>query len=422
VTAFIAVHLWQSTLVLVAAWGLTFFYRRNAADVRFLIWFGVSLKFLVPLAALQSLGNWLGQSLPQPLAVDPLLIETANAIFTPALPNPMQLSQEVCSLLAALAATIWGCGSLLLASRWFQDWRAVGPILSAARLLPMDLPVPVYVTRSDVALGVCGIVRPVVIVPESVLRALRPQQLAAVLTHEVCHVRRADNLLATLHRCVETLFWFHPLVWWTSAQLLREREAACDECVIEDGHERQVYAQSILDVCRLSVVAGFGAMGASGGNLQQRICAIMSRPQVRPIDGARFSLLLTAVTCLCFAPLFTGIADGADRAAAADEPVRFDNITLGFAAADWRSSAHFDATAGQLTLQNVSLRHVILSAYPRALVGGDPYVIDRVHYDIQAGWRPRATITERTAYRELLRRMLPGNVQLLVDGRCELAC
>jgi hypothetical protein len=45
-----------------------------------------------------------------------------------------------------------------------------------------------------------------------------------------------------------------------------------------------------------------------------------------------------------------------------------------------------------------------------------------VRYDIQAGWRPRATITERAAYRELLRRMLPSNVQLLVDGRCELAC
>ena len=50
------------------------------------------------------------------------------------------------------------------------------------------------------------------------------------------------------------------------------------------------------------------------------------------------------------------------------------------------------------------------------------YVIDRVRYDIQAGWRPRATITERAAYQELLRRMLPSNVQLLVDGRCELAC
>ncbi len=317
----------------------------------------------------------------------------------------MQLSHEVCAWLAALRATIWACGSLLLAWRWFQDWRAVRPILSAARLLPMELPVPVYVTRSDVALGVCGIVRPVVIVPESVLRTLGPEQLAAVLAHEVCHVRRADNLLATLHRCVETLFWFHPLVWWTGAQLLREREAACDECVIEDGHERQVYAQSILDVCRLSVVAGSGAMGASAGNLQQRICAIMSGPQVRPIDGVRFSLLLTAVTCLCFAPLFTGVVDGADRAPAADEAVRFDNVTLKFAAADWRSSARFDAAAGQLRLQNVALRHLILSAYPRALVGGDPYVIDRVRYDIQAGWRPRAAISERAAYRELLRRI-----------------
>jgi Zn-dependent protease with chaperone function len=421
-TALVAIHLWQSTLVLVAAWVLTFLYRRNAAEVRFLIWFGASLKFLLPLAALQWLGDWLGQTLPQPLAVDPLLIETANAIFTPSWPNPMGFSDEVCSWLAALAATLWACGSLLLAWRWAREWRTVRSILSASQLLPIDLPLPVYVARRDVPLGVFGIVRPAVIVPEPVLRALGPQQLAAVLAHEHCHVRRCDNLLAAIHRCVETLFWFHPLVWWIGTQLLREREAACDECVIEEGHERQVYAESILDVCRLSMAARFGAIAASGGDLVQRVSTIMSRPQAQPINGGRFSLLLAAVTCLCFAPLFTGIAGGADRAAAANEPIRFESLDLQSAEMSWPSSAHFDAAAGRLTLQNVSVRHLIRSAYPRALVGGDPYVIDRARYDIQASWHTPTAISERAAYRELLRRILPRNVQLLVDGRCEVAC
>src|SRR3546814_1377068 len=40
-------------------------------------------------------------------------------------------------------------------------------------------------------------------------------------------------------------------LWWVGSNLLREREAACDESVIEDGHEQVVYAESILQVCRL---------------------------------------------------------------------------------------------------------------------------------------------------------------------------
>src|ERR1043165_4205752 len=82
---FVAVHLWQSTLFVLAAWALTLLFRKNGADFRFLIWFGAAAKFLVPLALLQGLGERVGQSVPQPLAVDQVLIETANAIFTPSL-------------------------------------------------------------------------------------------------------------------------------------------------------------------------------------------------------------------------------------------------------------------------------------------------------------------------------------------------
>jgi beta-lactamase regulating signal transducer with metallopeptidase domain len=119
----------------------------------------------------------------------------------------------------------------------------------------MDLPAPVRITSGDLTTGVFGILRPVVILPGKVMEVLEPQQLQAVLAHETCHVRRRDNLTAALHRCVEVVFWFHPLVWWLGANLLREREAACDEAVVDDGHEQGVYAEAILNACRLGVTA-----------------------------------------------------------------------------------------------------------------------------------------------------------------------
>jgi len=61
------------------------------------------------------------------------------------------------------------------------------------------------------------------------MHSLTPAQLRAVLAHEACHIRRHDNLTAAIHHCVQILFWFYPPVWWIGANLLREREAACDE-------------------------------------------------------------------------------------------------------------------------------------------------------------------------------------------------
>jgi hypothetical protein len=53
--------------------------------------------------------------------------------------------------------------------------------------------------------------------------------MEAMLAHELCHVRRRDNLVAAMHMMVEAVFWFHPLVWWIGVRLMEERERACDE-------------------------------------------------------------------------------------------------------------------------------------------------------------------------------------------------
>ena len=69
------------------------------------------------------------------------------------------------------------------------------------------------------------------------------------MAHEVCHVRRRDNLTAALHMLVEAAFWFHPLVWWLGARLVAERERACDEAVLRLGRRPEAYAEGILKVC-----------------------------------------------------------------------------------------------------------------------------------------------------------------------------
>lgn len=423
--AMLALHLWQSTLVLLAAWLLTLLCRRNAAEIRYGIWLCASVKFLVPFALLQRLGESLGQALPVPVAIDPALIETGSAIFVPSIGGFTGLAESMLPTIGIAFMTLWALGSVALLLRWWSQWRAVRASLRFAPHLPMNLPIPVRVTPAALTPGVFGVFRPVLVLPRAVLNELPQSQLQAVLAHEMCHVRRRDNLTATLHKWVEIIFWFHPLVWWIGANLLREREAACDEAVIDDGHEQSVYAESILQVCRLGVTAKFAGMAASsGGDLRQRMTSIMSKERASPIDNPRFALLLGVAMSIGYGPILAGVAAGAAREAVDGRDVTFETITLSPSTPGWWRDIRFDADAGRVTLAHVSLRDLIAMAYPTSRVNGDPELIDRIHYDIDARWHAAGATNERGVYRELLKTILRrnSNLQLYVKEGCEGGC
>ena len=88
-----------------------------------------------------------------------------------------------------------------------------------------------------------GIVRPVILLPAVALAGWDPQQLEMVLLHELLHVRRWDNLVNLLQRIVESLLFFHPMIWIVSAWIRREREHCCDAVVIAHTRQPQAYAR-----------------------------------------------------------------------------------------------------------------------------------------------------------------------------------
>lgn len=419
----LALHLWQSTVVLIAAWVLTRVCRRNPAEIRYWIWFCASLKFLVPFSLLQQIGDYLGRVLPAPLTLAPTLLETGSAIFVPSIGGVGAFDHSVLPALSIVAVTIWAFGSAVLLWRWSSQWRAMRALLASAPYLPMEFPVPVRVTSAGLTPGVFGVFKPVLILPHAVMHELSSSQIQAVLAHEMCHIRRRDNLTAAIHKLIEVIFWFHPMVWWIGANMLREREAACDESVIEDGHEQVVYAESLLHVCRLGVTARFaGVAASSGGDLQQRMTSILSQERASPIDQPRFMLLLMTAMALFYGPVLAGVATGAARQASDGGRITFESITLTPSEPGWWLDAKFDP-AGRLTLDNISLRNLISLAYPASHVNGDPALMD-IYYDIQARWRSDTAASERSVYRELLKNILQtnSNLQLYVKKDCDTGC
>jgi uncharacterized protein (TIGR03435 family) len=107
---------------------------------------------------------------------------------------------------------------------------------------------------------------------------------------------------------VEAIFWFHPAVWWIETRLLEEREQACDEVVLQSGNEADVYAESILIVCKICVESPLACVaGVAGSDLKRRIVRIMTERVARNLDLSRKLLLVLAATLAISVPVVFGL-------------------------------------------------------------------------------------------------------------------
>src|SRR5262249_49375849 len=151
-----------------------------------------------------------------------------------------------------------------------RSWIGFRAALRTSTPVELPIPVPARITPGAKEPGVVGFLRPVLILPAHFLEHLNPRQLGAILTHELCHVRRRDNFSAGVRRLVEAIFWFNPLVWWIGSGMVEERELACDEEVLRTGYEPSDYVAGILQVCRLYVESPLPCIsGVTGADVKK---------------------------------------------------------------------------------------------------------------------------------------------------------
>src|SRR2546421_307152 len=293
-------HLWQSTLFAGVVGLLTLLLRKNRADTRYSLWLIASAKFLLPFSLLIGMGSHLRWS-KRPAVTQPSIFAVTQVIsepFAEVNPGPAAArpaGSPVTTILYAvpiLLLTAWSCGCAAVLFFWWgrrrrmaaakhgsslvQAGRELETLRSLERNAQMAGQIELRISESTLEPGILGIFRPVLLLPAGISDRLTDAQLQAIITHELCHVRRRDNLAAVVHMLIEAIFWFHPLLWWIGARLVDERERACDEEALRLGSEPQVYAESILKVCKFYVESPlFCAAGVTGSNLKKRIEAIM---------------------------------------------------------------------------------------------------------------------------------------------------
>ena len=369
--ASLANHLWQSTLVAFVAWLVTLALRRDRAGVRYAVWLVASLKFVVPFAVLTSLVTRAGWhpivaaslSLPYNATLDtvgqPFSQPVMRAVTHQSV-TPLAVS-AISGTLTTVFVGVWILGVAALVAIWITRWyrvRAVvrssariesGPFFDTLRTLERAAGVrrAVAIVSSDSSLepGVFGILRPTLVWPSRMREHLSDEQVEAIIAHEVIHVRRRDNLAAALHMCVQAGFWFHPIVWWIGAQLVDERERACDEAVVRSGREPETYAEGILKTCQFYVESPLTCVaGVTGSNLKRRIEHIMKNDARSALNAWKKCFLAATASAALIAPLIVGVLNVRPVLAAGQIP------TTGSAAFDVTSVKPNNSGSGQIMM------------------------------------------------------------------------
>ena len=323
--------LWQLALLAAAAFVVQRAMQRTSAAARYaallallvlvvaaplITWSVLPTPAAIPVAALPNpVPARASEPAPQlepvapALAPAPVTVESTPPItaVTPMPPEPIvpakapeplkpswsQWAQQ--SITPWLSTIVWGwsLGVLAFAIRPLWSWftvrqlrtQGVSPVSESvqaalaetARRLGMTQAVRVLQSTIVQVPIVAGYLKPVILLPASIVTGLPASQLEAILAHELAHIRRHDYLANLIQTLVETVFFYHPAVWWLSHQIRCERENCCDDIAVAMLGNRLDYSRALLAVEELRGTPTTLAVGASGGSLLGRVRRLFHR-------------------------------------------------------------------------------------------------------------------------------------------------
>jgi beta-lactamase regulating signal transducer with metallopeptidase domain len=305
--------LWQGCLLGIGLWAALFCARRSDARVRYSMCCGALIALaLCPIGTAIAL---------RPTAVEagPTSFRSGtNVVSNPVVPSLRPViveaspSRELGELLPTIVL-VWGLGVTVLSVRltgglWVVErlrrlWSRPAPPEWQAKLdslrssLGISRQIRLMVSERVKVPIAMGVFRVVVIVPASLLMRFPSDQVECLLLHELAHVRRHDYLVNLIQSCIETLLFYHPVVWWVSHTLRAEREHCCDEIVIRSTGNSRLYARALTQLeHQLNQIPQL-SMSARGGHLMNRVARILSTKQAQRRSTAVWPslILLTAL-------------------------------------------------------------------------------------------------------------------------------
>lgn len=293
--------IWQAAVIGLAAWAIRQSMRSRTAHSRYLVLTsGLALMMLAPIitfVVLLSTGESnvaitrplivqpVDTTSPQPVVIDSDTAEitfnlspgispsTSSLVKTKPAPAPEKQSQLTAwgesimsqsDLFLPWFVRTWLAGVLLLAVRLtfgfsrVKRWRhGAQPVADKMLNLKFEKLRHAMLIRSAVQImqsthvlvpTVIGWLKPVVLLPVSLIAELTTEELESILAHELAHIRRHDYLVNLVQIVAETGLFYHPAVWWISNQIRIERENCCDDIAVSVCGSRFVFATALTRI------------------------------------------------------------------------------------------------------------------------------------------------------------------------------
>lgn len=213
---------------------------------------------------------------PSTPAAAPLHVTTARTDepMQSVVSDPIAKSTSIRQWMPFALTVMYVAGMALFLGRLLYGWRLVSRMVRRSKCISLPAPSGVEGYESpEVAVPLtAGAIRPVIILPPA-WKTWSDDTLAAIVAHEMAHVRRRDPLIALLARVNRAIFWFHPLAWWLERQLAITAEHACDEAAARVVTEPRRYAEILVEMAdavrRNRGRIAWQAVGVNGAGLLQ---------------------------------------------------------------------------------------------------------------------------------------------------------
>ncbi|MFK7772131.1 MAG: M56 family metallopeptidase [Saprospiraceae bacterium] len=185
------------------------------------------------------------------------------------------------------------------------EWQAVFEKIQAK--FPMKKTVRIVESALAKTPMVIGYLKPVILFPLGAVNQLTQQEVEAVLAHELAHIYRNDYLLNIIQSFIETIFYYHPAVWWISANIRMERENCCDDIAVKICGSSITYVKALVTLEEIQPAPNL-AMSFSSGSKNQllnRVKRILNQPQNKFNIMEKFTatcFLLVALFLFSFSP------------------------------------------------------------------------------------------------------------------------
>jgi beta-lactamase regulating signal transducer with metallopeptidase domain len=161
---------------------------------------------------------------------------------------------------------------------------------------------------------VIGYLKPMILMPIGAINYLTVEEVEAIFAHELAHIKRYDYFVNLLQSIIETILFYHPVIWWISSEIRRERENCCDDLALEITGNSLTLAKALakLEQFRMNFINRKIQLSMTAlknkNQLLQRIQRILKEPQSN--NSTLKGLFAGIILVVCF---FTTSLDAQEK-------------------------------------------------------------------------------------------------------------